>query len=141
MLSDQIRSDMTAAMKAKQPLLLSVLRGIASELNYKKIELQRELTDTDVVAVLQKEAKKRRESIEAYTKAGRSESAAQEAEELKILEVYLPKQLSEDEIRAEMGDLSVFTNFSDAMRTLSAKFKGRADGALVVKIVKETLPV
>ncbi len=140
MLADQIRTDTIAAMKAKSVLLLSVLRGISSELNYKKIELQRELTDLDVVAVLQKEAKKRREAIEAYQKAGRPESVAKEAEELKILEVYLPKQLTEDEIRAEIGDLSMYSDFSSAMRVLSSKFKGRADGALVVKIVKEKLP-
>lgn len=141
MLSDQIRLDMTAAMKAQEPLRLSVLRGISSELNYKKIELQRELADTDVVAVLQKEVKKRKEAIEAYTKAGRAESAAKETEELGILETYLPKQLTEEEIKAEMGDLSRFASFPEAMKELSQNFRGRADGALVVKIVKEKLPV
>ena len=113
---------------------------LSSELNYKKIELQRELTDADAVMVLQKEAKKRREAIDAYTKASRTDSAAKEAEELKILEVYLPKQLSEEEIRAEIGDLSIYANFSEAMKVLSSKFRGRADGSLVVKIVKEQLP-
>lgn len=140
MLADQIRLDMTAAMKAQKPLLLSVLRGVSSELNYKKIELQRELTDLDVVSVLQKEVKKRKEAIEAYTKAGRADSAAKETEELGILEAYLPKQLSEEEIRTEMGDLSRFSSFPEAMKELSSKFRGRADGALVVKIVKETFP-
>ena len=140
MLADQIRADMTAAMKSKEALLLSVLRGITSELNYKKIELQRDLADMDVVAVLQKEAKKRREAIEAYTKANRADSASKEAEELKILEQYLPKQLSEEEIRAEIGDLTRFTSFQQAMKELSDKFRGRADGAVVVKIVKEQFP-
>ncbi len=140
MLSDQIKSDMTTAMKAGDALRLSVLRMLSSEMNYKLIDLKHELADADVVAVIQKEAKKRREAIEAYQKAGRAESAAKEAEELKILEVYLPKQLTEDEIRAEIGDLSMYTDFSSAMRVLSSRFKGRADGALVVKIVKEKLP-
>lgn len=140
MLGDQIKSDMTAAMKAQEPLRLSVLRGIASELNYKKIEVQRELEDTDVVAVLQKEAKKRREAIEVYQKAGRPESARKEQDELAIIQKYLPVLLTEDQIKAQISalpELSGVTEFSQAMRIVSPLFRGKADGGIVAKIVKE----
>jgi uncharacterized protein len=142
MLADQIKSETTAAMKAGDPLRLSVLRMIVSELNYKKIDVQRELSDEDVVAVLQKEAKKRREAIEAYSKAGRTDSASQEAQELKIIEAYLPAQMSEDEIRDQIfkiKELEGVTEFGQAMKIVSPMFRGKADGGLVAKIVKEKL--
>lgn len=116
---------------------LSVLRMLSSELNYKQIALQRELTDADVLDVIQKEAKKRREAIDSYQKANRPEAVAQEEAELQILGTYLPTQLSEAEIKTEIGDLSRYQNFVEAIKVLSLKFKGRADGATVVKIVKE----
>jgi len=137
MLADQIKLDTTSAMKAGDTLRLSVLRMLSSELSYKKIDVQRDLIDEEVTNVLLKEVKKRREAIDAYSKAGRAESADKETLELKILETYLPKQLSEDEIRAEIGDLSQFASFAEAMKVLSPKFRGRADGAIVVKIVHE----
>ena len=142
MLTAQIKTELTAAMKAGDPLRLSVLRMLSSELNYRQIELQRELTDEDVLAVVGREAKKRREAIEAYARAGRPGSADQEAAELKILQAYLPAQMSEDEVRAEIGkllDSQTVADFGQAMRIVSPALKGRADGALVASIVKQRL--
>ncbi len=137
MILDQIRADTIAAMKSGDSLRLSVLRMLLSEANYKKIDVQRELTDEDILSVLAKEAKKRREAIESYTKAGRADSAAKEAEELKILQAYLPTLMPEEEVRAEISKLELPADFGQAMRIASPLFKGRADGSLVAKLVKE----
>lgn len=142
MLVEQIKADMTAAMKSGEVLRLSVLRMLVSEMNYKQIDAQRELTDEDVVVVLQKEAKKRREAIESYQKAGRTDQAEKEQEELEILQVYLPKMMGEEEIREEIKkieEIKELNDFGQIMRIVAPKFKGRADGALVAKIVNEKI--
>lgn len=120
----------------------SVLRMLVSELNYKQIDVQRDLTDEDVLVVIAKEVKKRKEAIESYTAAGRAESAAKEKQELEILQVYLPTLMTEAEVRAEiakMEQLKGMTDFGQAMKIVSPMFKGRAEGGIVAKIVKETL--
>lgn len=137
MILDQIKADTIAAMKTADPLRVSVLRMLASEANYKKIDVQRELNDEDMQAVLSREAKKRREAIEAYSAAGRTESAEKEALELKILEAYMPKLMLEEEVKAEISKLELPADFGQAMRIVSPLFKGRAEGGMVAKIVKE----
>jgi uncharacterized protein len=142
MIADQIRTDIITSMKSGAALRLSVLRMISSEINYKKIEVQRELTDEDTLSVLQKEAKKRREAIDSYEKANRSEAAAKEKEELEIIQNYLPTLLSEEEIRSQISnikELEGLTEFGQVMRIVSPMFKGKADGSMVARIVKEKL--
>lgn len=89
MLSDRIKADMVAALKAGEVLRLSVLRLLVSELNYKKIEMQKELTDEDVMGVIFREVKKRKEAVESYTAGGRQEQAEQEQREMEILKEYV----------------------------------------------------
>lgn len=139
MLADTIKNDMTAALRAGDAFRTSVLRMVMSELNYKKIEVQRELTDADVVVVLQKEAKKRKESVESYTAGGRAEQAESEGRELLILNEYLPASLSEDEIREELGKMGLPNDYPSAMKLAAPAMKGRADGSIVAKIVKEMI--
>jgi uncharacterized protein len=140
MLSDRIRADMVAAMKAGQAMRLSVLRMVLSEMNYKKIDLQRELTDADVLAVLQREAKKRREAVESYNAGGREEQAKSEQDELVILSEYLPEMMSEEEVKKEVGKLLVGTmDFGQAMKIVSPALKGKTEGGMVARIVKEHL--
>ncbi len=139
MLLDTVKTDLVAAMKSGQALKLSVLRMLSSELNYKKIEVQRELTDEDVVVVLNKEAKKRREAIASYTAANRPEQVKKEEEELAILQAYLPTLMSEDEVKAELFKLELPADFGQAMRIAAPLFKGRADGSLVAKLVNEKI--
>lgn len=139
MLIDQIKADQVAAMKTSQPLRLSVIRMLQSAIGYKQIELQRELTDADVLAVIGAEAKKRREAIVSYQAAHREAQAAQEQQELAILQAYLPAQLNEEEIQTELGKLQLPPDFGQAMRMASPVFKGRADGSVVARLVKETL--
>lgn len=137
MILDQIKTDTIAAMKAGEPLRVSVLRMLSSEANYKKIDVQRELTDEDMLTVLNKEAKKRREAIEAYSAAGRTESAEKEAAELKILQAYLPTLMTEDEVKNQISKLELPKDFGQAMKIVSPQFRGKADGSVVAKIVKE----
>ncbi len=142
MLFERIKADLTTSMKAGTALRTSVVRMLLSELNYKQIDVQRELTDDDVLGVVQKEVKKRREAIEAYTKGGRSEQAETEREELLILQEYLPAQLSDDEIRKQVTETVAqleSKEFGAVMKVISPLFRGKADGAVVARLVKETL--
>lgn len=136
---NRIKSDLTIAMKAGDPLRLSVLRMLASALGYKQIDLHRDLTDEEVISVIGNEAKKRREAVESYTKAGRADSAEKEGQELKILQAYLPTMMTEDEIRAEISKLELPKDFGQAMRVAAPIFKGKADGSLVAKLVNEKI--
>ncbi len=137
MLADQIKADMDAALKAGEKLQLSTLRMLVSEINYKKIAAGRELEDADVVEVIQKEVKKRREAVQSYTAGGRAEQAQTEEEERRILEIYLPKQLTKIEIRAELVKMNLPKDFAGAMKMAAPVFKGRADGKEVAETVRE----
>lgn len=136
---NRVKADLTTAMKAGDPLRLSVLRMLVSALGYKQIDLQRELTDEEVISVIGNEAKKRREAVESYTKAGRADSAQKEEQELKILQAYLPTLMTEDEIKIELAKLELPKDFGQAMRIAAPIFKGKADGSLVAKLVNEKI--
>ena len=135
-------------MLAKNVLNTSVLRLLLSAINYYEIQkggAGYEATDEDVLAVIQKEAKQRKDSIEEYKKAARQELADKEAKELEMLQAYLPEQMNENKIREivqetirEMGATTV-TDMGKVMGALMTKLKGKADGNLVSKIVKESL--
>ena len=134
---DLIKQDLVAAMKSGDGLKVSVLRMLTSELGYKRIEVQRDLTDEDIILVLNKEAKKRREAIESFGKAGRTEQVEKEKKELEILSVYLPILMSEEEVKAEIAKLDLPKDFGQAMRVVAPMFKGKADGGMVANIVKQ----
>lgn len=142
MISDQIKADTIAAMKSGDSLRLSVLRMLTSALGYKQIDLHRDLTDEDVLAVIASEAKKRKEAIASYTAAGRTDSANKEAEELKILQAYLPILMTEEEVRNEVTKIlsnQVTKDFGQAMKIVAPMFKGRADGGIVASVVKQLI--
>ncbi len=144
MMADQtlylrLKAELTAALRAGETLKLSVLRMLVSELGYKQIEVQRDLTDEDVVVVLNKEAKKRREAIESFTKGYRLEQAQKEQQELEILQAYMPKMMGEEEIKAELSKMDLPKDFGQAMRIAAPAFKGKADGGTVARIVKEVI--
>lgn len=142
---EKISEELIGAMKAKDDVRVSTLRLLKSSFKNKEIELGRELTDGDIEAVIAKNAKQRRESIEVFEKADRADLADREKAELAILLVYLPKQMSEDDIGkvvdgvlAEFGSVSQ----SDTGRVIGvvmAKIAGKADGNLVSGIVRQKL--
>lgn len=142
---DDLQKDLVTAMKSGDSRKVSVLRMLLSEINYKKIELQRDLTDADVTGVVQKEIKKRREAIETYEKANRPELAGEEKQEMELLTGYVPAQMGEAEIKAEVMKLletvpaDARGDFGKVMRVVAPAFRGKADGSVVAGIVKELL--
>lgn len=138
---DTLQNDMKLAMKAGDPSRLSAIRMLISAIRYAQIDSPA-MKDEEMLNVLRKEAKKRREAVEAYTAAGRTEQAESEQQELKLIETYLPVQMSEEEVHSKLVACSeqfAGKNFGEAMRIAMAAVKGQADGGMVSKIVKDIL--
>lgn len=131
---------MKSAMRERDSKRLSAIRMLVSAIRYVQIDTPT-LDELGMIAVLKHEAKKRRESIAAYTAAGRTESAEAEAYELSLIETYLPKQMGEDEVRAKVAAVlkdQEFANFGLAMNGVMKAIGKEVDGGLVARIVKET---
>jgi uncharacterized protein len=146
-LKGQLETDMRAAMKARDEQLTSTLRmAVAAVRNAEVAGAQaRELTDDEVLGVLKREAKKRREAAEAFAGAGRVESAAKETAEAEILDRYLPAQLSDGEL-AELvrtalagGGFAGPKSMGPAMKAAQAAVAGRAEGGRVAAEVRRQL--
>ena len=141
----QLDAALKAAMKNKDNQRRDVIRMSLNALKQETIDSRRELTAEDAIAILQREVKKRRESIEEYRKAGREDLAATEQAELEILNEFMPRQLSEAEIRAIVSEVIAETGATSArdmgkvMGPVMQRLKGAADGKLVNQIVREQL--
>ena len=128
-------------MKAHDSARLSAVRMLISALKYALVD-KPEMTEADEVAILTKEAKKRRESVLAYRSGGREELAKTEEFELSVIEQYLPKMMSEEEVRRIASDRlqgKSEINIGEAMKMILGELKGQADSADVAKVVKELL--
>ncbi|HNP89380.1 MAG: glutamyl-tRNA(Gln) amidotransferase subunit E [Microgenomates group bacterium ADurb.Bin219] len=143
-LKKRIETDLFAAMKQKDELTVSVLRFLLAAIKNREIEKQGDLTEEETIAVLQKQAKSHRESIEAFNGAGRKEMAEKEGAELEVLNKYLPQQLTTDELKKiieetikEIGGGPA--DFGKIMGAVMGKVKGKADGNQVAEVVKKTL--
>ena len=143
---EQISQDLVAAMKAKETVKLSVLRMLKSALNLSAIEKKKDfLADPEALEVIQKQVKQRRESIESFEKGGRPELAANEKAEIEVLAVYLPAQLSDEDLRKIVQGVimnSGAKNKADTgkvMKDLMPLVKGRADGRRVQEILSQLL--
>jgi uncharacterized protein YqeY len=141
----RLEDDLTAAMKERDSSRRDALRLILSSLRAAEKELQRPLHDDEELQVLQRERKRRLESIEAFEGAGRSEQAAKEAAELEVLEEFMPEPLSEDELErivddaiAEVGATSM-RDLGRVMADVMPQIAGRADGSAVSQLVREKL--
>jgi uncharacterized protein YqeY len=134
-----LQDEMKAAMKAHDQARLDALRLMVSSIRYAEVDSPN-LTDEQIVAVLVKEAKKRRESIVAYKAGGREELAEKEQYELSLIEEYLPKMMSEDEVRnlvKQALEQAKPANFGMAMNAAMKVVGKNAEGGTVSKIVKE----
>lgn len=140
-LQDRLAAELNAARKAQDKALTLVLGTILSDTKNREIELKRPLTDDDVIDVLRKGVKRRRESVEAYEKGGRAELAAQEAAEVVALERYLPAMASEDDIRnaVRAAIAAGAKGVGPVMGAVMPQFKGRADGGMINRVVREEL--
>lgn len=138
-LLNTLQDEMKTAMKAHDQARLDALRLMVSAIRYVEVDTPN-LGDEQIIEVLKKEAKKRRESIEAYKVAGRADAAEQEQYELTLIESYLPKMMSEDEVRAKVKealDTAKPANFGMAMNAAMKAVGKGAEGSTVAKIVKE----
>ena len=141
----QIKNDMKEAMRAKDTSTRDTLRLVTAAIKQVEVDERKELTEAEIQTLLIKQAKQRRESIEEYEKAGRSELAETEKTELAIIEKYLPQMMSEDEIRviaekviADVGATDT-KSMGAVMGKLMPQVKGKADGKLVNQVVRQLL--
>jgi uncharacterized protein len=144
-LRERIQSDITAAMRSGDALRRDTLRMAESAIYNAEKRDHREYSDDEVAAVLGREVKTRRESVEAFRKGGREDLATKEEAEIAILAGFLPEQLSEAEISALVADAVAATgaagprDMGKVMGWLAPKTKGRADGRLVSQVASRAL--
>ena len=146
-LQERLGQEIKNAMLAKDAERLSALRMLKSTIGYILIEKKTEaLSDTDFVSVVQKEVKKRRDSIEQFEKGGRPELATKERQEITVLESFLPQQLSAEELEKIVRDAIAETGATSkkemgpVIKAVQAKTAGRADGKTISQLVGKLLP-
>ena len=140
-LLERLQTDLNAARKSKDAARTLVLGSLIADAKNRGIELRRDLTDDDVIEVLRRGIKRRRESIEAYAQGKRDDLAAKERAEVTVLEAYLPAQVGEEEIRAAVraAVASGAANIGAVMGKVMPQFKGRAEGGTISAIAREEL--
>ena len=145
-LTEKIRADLTAAMKAQEKERLSVIRMLQSAIKNEQINAGHELSDEEAMSVIRKAVKQRQDSIEQYANAGRTELADKERSEMELLKTYLPAELSEEELEAGLREIVASTgaaskkDLGKVMKEATARYRGRADGKKIQEIVSRLLP-
>lgn len=144
-LGEQLEQDMKLAMRNKDKFKLSVIRMVRSSIKYVEIDQGSALTDEQVIDVLTREVKQRRDSLQEFENANRSDLTQNVRDEIKVLQKYLPEQLSEAEINKivretikEIGAIKK-SDMGKVMSALMPKVKGKADGKIVSKLVQDSL--
>ncbi|SDO01202.1 hypothetical protein SAMN04488516_11622 [Desulfonauticus submarinus] len=144
-LQEQLEKDFLFAFKAKDKVKTAVLRMVKTAVKNKQVELGRPLNDNEVLAVLIKEAKQREDSISQFRKGGREDLALKEEQELEVLQRYLPKQLSLEEVEKEVDvaieklGVSSLKEMGKVMSYLMQKYTGQIDGKKLNQIVRQKL--
>jgi uncharacterized protein YqeY len=142
---EQVSKELLDAMKSKDAVRTSTLRMLVSAIRYKEVEKKKALAEGDVLDVIQAEAKRRKESMEEYVKAGRADLASKEEAELNVLKVYLPQQLSETELKGliqaaiQSSGAKSPQDMGKVMSALMPQIKGRADGKAAQQLVQQLL--
>ncbi len=141
MLLARLQADLNTSRKSQDAARTLVLGSVIADAKNRAIELRRDLTDDDVIEVVRKGIKRRRESIDAYTQGKRDDLAAKETAEVKTLEAYLPAQVADEEIRAavQAAIASGAANIGAVMGKVMPHFKGRAEGGTISTIAREEL--
>jgi uncharacterized protein YqeY len=137
----RLQGDQAAARREQQKDRVMLLGMIVSEVRNREIELRRGATDDDVIDVIRKGIKKRRESVELYAKAGRTDLQDKEQQEVTLLEVYLPAQVDPAEVRAavQQAIAAGAANVGAVMARVMPAFKGRVDGGVINSVAREEL--
>ena len=144
-LTSEIQADMRSAMKSKNANLVSTIRLLLAAIKQQEIDKREQLTDSDVLTIVERLVKQRRESIQIYTEAGRNDLASKESAELEILTIYLPKQLSDEEVELIIQetlsslDAREPKDMGKVMAALKTQLSGKADLSRVSTRVRELL--
>jgi uncharacterized protein YqeY len=144
-LTDKVAQDLIAAMKAGDSQRLAVVRLLRTRLKEAQVEKRGELTDDECYKIIMSEVSRRKEAIELFEKGGRADLAGRELKEIEVLETYLPPKLSEEEVKALVGEAvnevgaKGPNDLGKVMKIVMPKVTGRAEGSLVSKIVRELL--
>lgn len=145
-LKEKIEQDFIEAFKSKNTETAETLKLLKSSIKNKEIELIKILDENEIIKVLMTEAKKRKDSIEQFKNGGREDLAQKEQVELSIIEKYLPKMMSEDEVKKIIcaiikgsGEEKLKSNFGKFMKLAMTELDGKADGSIVSKILNQEL--
>ncbi len=144
-LREKLDEDLKAAMRAKDSLRMNTVRGLKSAIKYREIELMKPLDDAGILGVVSSEIKRRRDSVEQYRAGNRPELAEKEEAEIRILQEFLPQQLSPAELEAKVDAAIAQTgakgpkDMGGVMKALLPEVQGRADGKVVSELVKRRL--
>ena len=146
-LKEKLQSDLTDAIRSQDAVKSGTIRMLLAAITNEEVagKSAKVLTDAEVITVLSREAKKRREAVEAYTNAKRDDLANKEKEEAAVIARYLPEQLSEADIKKLISDAIAETNAAGlagmglVMKVLQPKIAGKADGGMVSSLVKAAL--
>jgi uncharacterized protein YqeY len=144
-LREKLDEDLKAAMRAKDSLRMNTVRGLKSAIKYREIELMKPLDDAGILGVVATEIKRRRDSVEQYKAGNRADLADKEEAELRILQEFLPQQLSQAELEAKVDQVIGQVgakgpkDMGAVMKALLPDVQGRADGKVVSELVKQRL--
>ena len=144
-LKERLDQAFKEALKGQQQTVLSTLRMLKTAIRHKEVELKHPLSEAEILAVINSQAKQRRDAVAEYQKAGRQDLASKEEEELSVLLSFLPAQLTPEELDAEVARIiaqvgaSTPKDMGKVMKTAMAELAGRADGKVVQEIVRRRL--
>ena len=136
---------MKEAMKSKDSVKLGTVRGVISAVKNQEIDLKKDLSEEEILTIVSREVKKRKEAAVLYEKGNRPELKDKEIQEMKILQTYLPEQVSEKDLRRRIQEVIAETgaegmkDFGKIMKTLVPEFKGKADNSLIKELANEYL--
>lgn len=143
MIKNEIQQSINNALKAGNKVELQALRFVMSQIKYEEIARKKELTDEEVISLMQKEVKKRREAIEMFKKGNRTDLVSEEEAQIKVIQKYLPQQLSEEEIGKIVDAILAASpderNMGKIIGMVIGKAKGRTEGSTIAKLVKQKL--
>jgi uncharacterized protein YqeY len=144
-LREKLDEDLKSAMRAKDSLRMNTVRGLKSAIKYREIELMKPLDDAGILGVVSTEIKRRRDSVEQYRAGNRPDLADKEEAEIKILQEFLPQQLTPAEVEAKVTEVIARVgaqgpkDMGAVMKALLPEVQGRADGKVVSELVKQRL--
>jgi uncharacterized protein len=143
MIKEQIQKKIIESMKSGDKIRVKVLRFVISEIKYAEINKKFDLTDEETVALLRREVKKRNEAIEMFKKGNRSDLVEDEEKQVEIIKEYMPKNITEDElkilIKKTLVDIPDKSNPGKLIGIVMAKVKGQTDGSIVARLINEML--